>query len=307
MAVRPDFLGLEAFVAIAERGSFHKAAAHLGITQTALSHRMRKLETYLGITLLNRTTRSVSLTPDGLDVLPRARSLMLEARVLFDDLEQAGAVRNERIAIGCLPTLAVHVLPAALARFAADHPTITVRVFDNSADEIAERVQKGEAEFAITLLATNRWDLDVKPLAQEPFVLVCRADHPWADRKSIRWNEIENERLVRVSPQTGNRILIDDALGARSDRLTWASEVQHVATAVALVNAGVGLTIVPRGAIETATGSPVVAIALRNPGIKRTIGVVTRRGVPLSPLATELLSAIERRLANQRSATAIDD
>ena len=70
--MRLDILGLQAFLAIAERGSFHKAAAHLGITQTALSHRLRKFEDYLGVTLLQRTTRQVSLTPTGLELLPRA-------------------------------------------------------------------------------------------------------------------------------------------------------------------------------------------------------------------------------------------
>jgi DNA-binding transcriptional LysR family regulator len=74
--MRPDFLGLEAFVAIAERGSFNKAAAHLGITQTALSHRMRKMEGYLGIALFHRTTRQVALTPTGLELLPRAKALV---------------------------------------------------------------------------------------------------------------------------------------------------------------------------------------------------------------------------------------
>jgi DNA-binding transcriptional LysR family regulator len=83
MATRPDFLGLEAFVAVAERGSFRLAAAHLGITQTALSHRMRKLESYLGVSLLHRTTRRVSITPSGLSLLPRAKALIEDAQRTF--------------------------------------------------------------------------------------------------------------------------------------------------------------------------------------------------------------------------------
>jgi DNA-binding transcriptional LysR family regulator len=297
MATRPDFLGLEAFVAVAERGNFHAAAAHLGVTQTALSHRMRKLESYLGVSLLHRTTRRVSLTPSGLSLLPRAKALIEEARHTFAILSAEAAVRPDRVAIGCLPTLAIHFLPRVLEQFAADNPDIQVRIFDNSASEIAERVQKGDAEFGLTILGTNRWDLDTKPLVREPYVLVCHADHQLAKRHSVSWRQLAGENLIRISTQTGNRVLIDDALGALGETLHWRSEVQHVATAVALVSAGVGMTVVPRGTIDAVRLGNLVCVPLRNPGITRTLGIVTRHGVPLSPVARRLLGLIEREIA----------
>jgi DNA-binding transcriptional LysR family regulator len=297
MATRPDFLGLEAFVAVAERGSFRLAAAHLGITQTALSHRMRKLESYLGVSLLHRTTRRVSITPSGLSLLPRAKALIEDAQRTFADLSVEAAVRQERVAIGCLPTLAIHFLPQVLTQFAVDNPDIQVRIFDNSASEIAERVQKGDAEFGLTILATNRWDLDIKPLVREPYVLVCHAEHQLAKRRSVSWRQLAGENLIRISTQTGNRILIDDALGALGETLRWRSEVQHVTTAVALVSAGIGMTVVPRGTIDAVRPGNLACVPLRNPGITRTLGVVTRHGVPLSPVARRLLALIERQIA----------
>jgi DNA-binding transcriptional LysR family regulator len=297
MPIRPDFLGLQAFVAIAERGSFNKAAAHLGITQTALSHRIRKLEDYLGIALLHRTTRQVSLTPSGLELLPRASRLIAEAQGMFAELSADAAIRQERVAIGCLPTLAIHFLPEIIAKFAAKHPATLVRVFDNSASEIAERVQRGDAEFGLTILATSRWDLEMKPLVKEPYVLVCRASHPAARQKSVRWSDIQGERLIRISTQTGNRALIDDALGPATERLRWSSEVQHVATAVAMVAAGVGMTVVPRSTIAVVRAQNLACVPLRSPSVTRTLGVVTRRGVPLSVLGASLLKLIERSIA----------
>lgn len=300
MPLRPDLLGLEAFIAIAERGNFNKAAAHLGITQAALSHRMRKLEDYLGIALFHRTTRHVSLTPAGLELLPRAKRLIDDAHGMFAELGTAAAVRQERVGLGCPPTLAIHFLPNVLAEFSSRYPGTHVRVFDNSVSEIAERVQKGDADFGLTMLATNRWDLEVKPLVKEPYVLVCRADHSAARQKSIRWAEIEGERLIRISAQTGNRVLLDDMLGAASERLHWSAEVQHVATAVSLVAAGVGLTVVPRGAVDVVRVQNLACVPLRSPSIARTLGVVTRRGIPLTPMATKLLAMIERRVAPPR-------
>ncbi len=294
--MRLDFLGLEAFLAIAERGSFNKAAAHLGITQTALSHRMKKFEDHLGVTLLQRTTRSVMLAPAGLELLPRAKSLLDDAYRMFNELNAQSAARQERISIGCLPTIAIHFLPFVLKDFMAAHPGTEVHIFDQSAHEIAERVQKGEAEFGITILSTNRWDLDLQPLIKEPYVLVCPSDHPFAGRSSVRWQELQGHDLIRITTQTGHRFLIDDALGAASERLTWTCEVQHVASAVSLVAAGIGLTIVPRVAIDVVRVTNVAAVPLRSPSITRTLGVVTRRGVPMTPMGLKLLKIIERHL-----------
>jgi DNA-binding transcriptional LysR family regulator len=201
------------------------------------------------------------------------------------------------VAIGCLPTLAIHFLPGIIAKFSAKHPATLVRVFDNSASEIAERVQRGDAEFGLTILATSRWDLEMKPLVKEPYVLVCRANHPLARQRSVRWSDIQDERLIRISPQTGNRALIDDALGAATERLRWSSEVQHVATAVAMVAAGVGMTVVPRSTVAVVRTQNLACVPLRNPSVTRTLGVVTRRGVPLSVLGASLLKLIEQSLA----------
>src|SRR5688572_11851204 len=100
--MRVDFLGLQAFLSIAERGSFRHAAAHLGITQTALSHRIKKFEEQVQVTLLTRTTRQVALTPAGVSLLPRAQQLIEQAQHLFDELNSQAAARQENLAIGCL-------------------------------------------------------------------------------------------------------------------------------------------------------------------------------------------------------------
>jgi DNA-binding transcriptional LysR family regulator len=299
--MRLDFLGLEAFLAVAERGSFHRAAAHLSITQTALSHRIRKFEEDLREKLFIRTTRSVALTPAGLALLPKAKQLLGEARELFAELRGRAASRHESVAIGCLPTAAVHVLPPVIVEFARLYPGTAVRIFDNSAGEIAERVQKGEAEFGITILGTGRWDLEIKPLLKEPFMLICPAAHEFAGRRSVSWSELGGVPMIRVSAQTGNRTLIDDALGVRSDSIDWMYEVQHVASAVSLVAAGAGLTVLPRVSLDIAGLPKLAAVPLRNPSISRTLGAVTRRGIPLSAPAETLLALIAARLGKRKA------
>ncbi len=300
--MRLDFLGLQAFIAIAERGSFYRAAAHLGITQTALSHRMKKLEDGLGIKLLTRTTRHVSITPAGLALMPKAQELISSAIQLFEDLNSPACARPEKLAIGCLPTLAMHFLPAVLMEFRLLHPRMIVHIFDHSASEIAEHVQQGTVEFGITILSTNRWDLDLKPLVKEPYVLLCSIHHELASKNFVRWSDLEGQPLIRISSQTGNRILIDDALGSMRDRMSWMYEVQHVASAVALVASGAGLTIVPRVAIDLLRPAGVAAVRLRGPSVSRTLGAVTQRGVPLTAPAEQLLGIAEAHLKRRLQA-----
>jgi DNA-binding transcriptional LysR family regulator len=294
--MRLDLPGLEAFLSIAERGSFHAAAAHLNLSQTALSHRIRKLEEMVGVTLIARTTRSLSLTPAGVELLPKARRIVDDLNAAFEGLRIRSLRQDEEVAMGCLPTVAVTCLPRVLDRFRKLHPATVVRVHDNSASEIAEKVQSGDAAFGITIMAAGRWNLDMEPIVEEPFMLVCRRGLPLSDRASLTWAEIEALPLVRISAETGNRILIDDALGARRDRLDWRYEAQRVATAMSLVKSGIGYAIVPQLAHDIAGDGELSAIPLRAPDVTRTLGAVTRKGLSIDGAAAALLALMREAL-----------
>jgi DNA-binding transcriptional LysR family regulator len=294
--VRIDVLGLQAFVSIAERGSFHGAASHLNLSQTALSHRIRKLEESLATQLFMRTTRQVTLTAAGTTLLPRAKKLFAELGEAIGELRGAAVEREDRVVFGCLPTIAMECLPKIISDFARAHPGVQVKVLDNSATEIAERVQAGDAEFGVTIVAANRWDLELKPVAKEPFVLVCHRDLPIAANRSLTWSQIQDVPLVRISAETGNRILIDDALGARRETLSWRYEVQRVTTAVSLVRSGIGGAIVPQLAFDVVDADDVIAIALKAPTVTRTLGIVTRKGAPLNAPTRQLLRMVTTAL-----------
>jgi DNA-binding transcriptional LysR family regulator len=295
--MRIDFLGLHAFVAIAERGSFQHAAAHLNLSQTALSHRIRKLEEDLGVKLLARTTREVSLTQAGLNLLPKVKDTIESLAESLDQLRHEGRSRQAALAIGCLPTIASGRLPRALQRFQERHPDVVLRIHDNSATEIADLVEAGTVEFGITLVAAHRWDFDIEMLIKDPFTLVCPEGHPFASQTVMSWSDLAEEPLIRISSRAGNRIIIDDALGSRRETLCWRFEVQHIQTAIALVRAGVALTVVPRLSLDTVDERGLKLVPLRNPSITRQLGIVSKRGVPLSPLADELRKIIVQTFA----------
>jgi DNA-binding transcriptional LysR family regulator len=286
--MRIDFLGLEAFLSIAERGSFQRAAAHLNLSQTAISHRMRKLEDDLGLKLFARTTREVTLTRAGIDFLPKAQKALAELEQSFDELKQQGAKRRERLDIACLPVFAVNYLPPILSKFHKLQPRVQVRVFETPSAAIAELVQSGEVEFGLSVVKTNRWDLEVETISASPLALTCPSRHAFAKKRSIGWAQLRNLPLIRVGPKTAIRPMIDDALSAARMTLSWQYEVEHVETAVNLVEAGLGFAIVPSIDVALHRGRGLVAVPLRAPRLSCTYGLVTRRGIPLSPPAAKL-------------------
>ncbi len=294
--MRIDFLGIEAFLGIAERGSFHGAAERLNLSQAALSHRMRRLEDDLGVKLFTRTTRHVALTPAGLALLPKVRAMMDGLTGAYEGLREQGRARQMRVTIGCLPTIATYYMPPILKEFTQQFPDMSVYIRDNSVAQIAAMVDAGEAEFGITIVSAQRWDLETRPLMREPYVLLCPADHPLAARRQVSWSDFEGIPLIRISTQAANRAIIDDALGPRRDFMRWLYEVQHVSTAASMVASGIALTVVPRLAISATATQGLAAVPITNPSVARTVGVVTKRGNPLSPAGEALHALVTKRL-----------
>lgn len=296
--MRIDFLGLEAFAAIAERGSFNLAAAHLNLSQTALSHRIRKLELDLGSKLLSRTGREVVLTQAGVDLLPTVKTTLQKLSESLNAMRKVGNERQEHIAIGCLPTLATSYLPRAIAAFRIHHPDVRLQIQDMASDHINQLLELGAIAFGVNLVGTPRWDFDVELLTKDTFCLVCREDHRLAALDSVNWSDLVGEPLVRVGQQTGNRMILDDALGNRRETLTWLYEVQHLYTAVTLVRLGFAATVIPRLSLEGIDCQHLRVVALKNPSAARRIGILTKRGRPFHPLEDKLRQIIKSVLAD---------
>lgn len=298
--MRIDFLGLEAFLYIAETGSFQQAALKLNLSQTALTHRMRKLEEGLGLQLLVRTTRRISLTQAGIELLPKARRMMDELSQSLETLREAGRAHRMRLSIGCMPTVAEAYLPSTLARFAELYPDIQVTVLDRSAAEITQSVSRGDAIFGIALTSATTWDIEPVMLAKDPFVLLCPAAHPLAAAKSASWADLEGEKLIRMGVGSGVRSLIDTSLGSRSEGLNWHHEVLALNTAIAFAAKGLGLAVVPRLVLGNGRLPPgTVCLPLLNPAVTRPLGVIKKRDFPLPGAGQALLDLVIADLTAQ--------
>ncbi|GAB3666906.1 LysR family transcriptional regulator [Ramlibacter alkalitolerans] len=280
-----DFDGVQAFVAIAELGGFNKAARELHITQTALTRRIQKLEAYLGVRLLDRTTRAVELTVVGRDFLPQARSIVQEMTSAVERLKDMSQHGRGNLTVACIPTMASHVLPGIIREYARRHPRNQVRLLDGTSDQVRTAVLHGKAELGIALAGESQPELIETALFSDPLVFVCRTPHPLQERKTLSWNDMRGIELVRVSGLVATRVVMDYQLARHNVRLDAKYEVDHHATAVNLVAAGVGAAILPASTIREGDRPGIRKIPLTGPVVKRRVVLLRSRRGSLSPAA----------------------
>ena len=291
--MRVDYLGLEAFVAIADFGSFQRAAEALSLSQGALSHRLRKLENDLAAPLLLRSSREVSLSPLGQRLLPDARRLLKALQDTYASVHAGTRQSAERFSFACLPSIANAVLPEVIAILAEKRPTIAFEVIDIPVARIADTVRSGAAEFGVTIVSAELSDLRIRAIAEEDYFLFLRADHPLAAKGYVTLSDLENLTMARISSQSKNRQLIDTAFGQLRGNIHWRIEVQTAPLAMRLVDRGIATTILPKSSMTMAPAS-LTALPFKDIRLSRTIGLVSRRNAPLSDIAVETLGHIER-------------
>lgn len=289
-----DTLGVQAFIAVATRLNFRRAAAELHITQTALSRRLQTLEAYLGVRLIERTTRSVALTRTGADFLPRAQRLLMELETSLTDIRETGKAMRGSVTIACAPSIGVRYLPRVIQQYSMAYPENRITIHDHSSFGVAEAVLRREAEFGINVTGSHDAGLASLPLARDRFVLICRDDHPLAARKKVSWLQLQPHLLIFPGTLSANKLVLDLALTAERLRLRTYYEVQHSSTALGLVAEGVGAAVVPDLAVQKDAYPRIRVMPLVDPVVARSIALISLRGAHLSPAAQALYDMLVR-------------
>lgn len=295
--VNCELLDLRALIAVADGRSFHRAAHQLNLSQPALSRRIQKLESAVGATLIERTTRNVRLTPAGREVVPLVRRMLDEFDGSLVGLMADGERQAGRITLASVPSATVRFLPEVLQRFGEDYRNTRVRILDLSATECAEAVRTGEAEFGLSLPVSSDSDLSYEPLHDDPYGLICRKDDPFASMPNVAWSDLTEQRLITVHRASGNRTTLEAGLAAHGIHLTWFYEVTRLTSALALVDAGLGPSILPRLACAGPEARDLVWRPLGEPMIVRTIGLLKRPSAPISPAATRFVNLLKEAWA----------
>ncbi|WP_199052728.1 LysR family transcriptional regulator [Aquitalea sp. ASV15] len=285
---------LQAFIAVADKSSFKAAAEALYLSQPALSRRIDRLEQALQVRLLERTTRSVRLTGEGVHFLQHAQAVVEELEAAMHGLGQRQQLRCGMLTIASIPSVAQQLLPEVLAAFARAHPQHRLRVLDENAQEVLACVLDGRADLGINFVGGEDPGIDFLPLLTERYLLVVRRDHPLASRSRVRLQELAGEKLVSVSPHSSNRLLLDHQLAALAERPQIYYEANHLSGVYGMVLAGMGPVIVPELSLTQAQRHMLVGIEISEPALSRTLGLIQRKGSHNSPLMQQLIDQLRR-------------
>jgi DNA-binding transcriptional LysR family regulator len=248
----------------------------------------------LGLKLFDRTTRSVSLTPVGRDFLQQARAIVSDMTIAVERLKDLSQSGKGHFNLACVPTMASHMLPNLIRHYAKAQPDNRIRLLDASSHEVRESVLSGKAEMGIAINGEVHADLVETPLFDDPLMFICRDTHPLHAKKSVTWTDMRDAELIVVSGFMATRIFMDYQLAKRGIRLNGNYEVQHHATAINLVAAGVGCAILPSSTLLEGDRPHIRKIPLIGPVVQRKVALIQRKNVSLSPAAQAFFDIVQQ-------------
>ena len=280
------------FTTVARTGSFAEAAIQLHLSQPALSVAMKNLEQSLGGKLLARTTRSVTLTPEGKAFYPVARRLLSEWEQSMQDVRNHFALGRGKLDIAAMPTYTTNFLPKILAEFHSQYPNIHITVHDVIAENVVQMVREERSELGITFAPEDAPDLHFQPLYQDRFVAILPFKHPLLEKQTLKWIDLLACPHLSLQRPAGTRKLIDQALQEKGLLLTPAFESHQLVSIGRMVNEGLGLSVVPSTSRAQMEEMGLQCRAISAPVITYQVGIVTRPQQALSAAALAMQQLI---------------
>jgi LysR family transcriptional regulator, hydrogen peroxide-inducible genes activator len=266
---------LRYFCAVARHGTFTRASEAEHVAQPSLSQQVLKLEGELGARLFDRLPRSAKLTVFGKAFLPKAERILRELDEAKTELLEMSGNENGEVVVGIIPTIAAYLLPKLLNGFAARHPLITVKIFEDITPALVQRLHDGSIDLAIAALPIAGIELAGEELFEEKFYAVLPEKHRRASRASISLAELNREPFLLLKE---GHCFRDSLIAAcNKSRMTPSVifESGQFATILAMVSAGMGVSAVPAMAVKPQPGCKFIPIKGKHG--TRKVGIVTSR------------------------------
>ncbi|MEU5613001.1 LysR family transcriptional regulator [Streptomyces sparsogenes] len=286
----PTLRQLEYLVTVVDTGSFTRAAEQLHVTQPALSHQMRALESAVGGPLLERLPRSVRLTPMGRAVLPHARAALAEAERLHTVARRTAGLEEGELEVAVIYSISLGILPPVLRAWHRLHPGVRIRLREYPhADKLQAAMAAGRADLAIGPTPTA-WEGPIRELGTEEFVIVLSADDPTADHPTgaVALSRLADRAWVHYAPDNGLADLLDQVCAQAGFTPHAAIRAEQTSAAPLLAAAGLGPALVPANIVP----AHFDGVLLRpDPPVRRALTAYTRtRPDPLTVAFADLLA-----------------
>ena len=287
---------LQVFLSVAETRNFSRTGDQVGLTQPAVSRSITELEAQLGLQLVNRTTREVELTDAGQSLATRLPRVLDDLDATLLDVAGMATSRRGRVRVASSPTLSANLMPECIALCHQLHPGMELMLHDRVQNDTLASVLSGEVDFGVVIDPEEREALTCETILAEPFLLACPLNHRLAGKRDVSWNDLNGESLVLLDHASGSRRLIDDVLAKLGVQCTVAQEVGHTTTIFRMIEAGLGVAVIPKMALPP-QGLNRLSVRQLTPRMVRHVMLVHRRNRALSPLAQTAWQLIREQAA----------
>ncbi|MDT6986688.1 LysR substrate-binding domain-containing protein [Streptomyces lusitanus] len=296
---QPSLAQLRAFAAVAEHLHFRDAAAALGMSQPALSGALSALEETLGVTLVERTTRRVLLTPAGEQLAARAKSVLTEVGALMEEADALRAPFTGVLRLGVIPTVAPYLLPTVLRLVHDRYPRLDLQVHEEHTASLLDGLAAGRLDLLLLAVPLGVAGVTELPLFDEDFVLVTPPGHRLGGRDGIPRTVLRELNLLLLDE---GHCLRDQALDicreAGSAGVAATTTAAGLSTLVQLVAGGLGVTLLPRTAVEveTSRADRLLTARFADPAPKRRIALAMRTGAARATEYGQLAAALREAM-----------
>ncbi len=281
-------------VEVVRQGGFRRAAATLHVAQPAISHQVRRLETELGVTLVERGRGGVTPTPAGRAFLERAERVLAEVDAARSDMLAHAGVLSGSVRVGAWHSSAPDV-PGLVRDFAQRHPGVEILLREHTAAAMLQMLRDGDLDVAVVILAEvlDLTDIRVEPVLTEPLVVAGAPDGPLAGRRRVRLGDLADVPFVMFPAGSAMRGIVEEACARAGFRPRIVVEAMGFTAARALAARGLGVALLPRSL--PAEPGPAVSAAALTPPLARTSALAWRERGALSPAAARFLETARAR------------
>jgi DNA-binding transcriptional LysR family regulator len=298
---------LKVFLGVASSASFTKTAQRLHLSQAALSAIIRELETQLQCRLLNRTTRTVSLTEAGRSFFPVATHIVETIENSALELGKIGREEQRVLRIGVTPHIAVSLMPAVLKRYAALAPSVRVEMTDSAPGDLLQLVEAEDLDAAFGSFFAKASGIDRVPIFPTRLVVVSplAEDTGWPDfrKDAVAWQALQNVPLITFPEDNPIQRLIEENLTREGVVTGKRIGVGHFETAIAMAEAGFGVAIIP-SLSEAICQRFRVRLSVIDPVVEFAFYCITRAGRGDSATITQFSDAFKQTVQDFESGAA---
>ncbi len=295
-----EYKDLHLFIEVVRRGGFTEAARACTVSQSAVSKAVKALESECGFTLLERDSRHRRrLSQAGELVYRRALRMMLEIQSLHEELDDLRGLRRGTLRLG-LPRVGAGPLFAhSLATYRQRYPGIALDLTEHGSQRLLEAVGSGEVEIAATI-ARHAGGMASELVDSQPLVVLIRRDHPLAARRVLALRDLAQEPFLLLTPDFALNQIVADALTRANIQPHTATRSTQADFLIDLVEAGMGVTLLPELVLDNHPLADVVAVPLAE-HLEWGIHLVWREGAHLSPAAQAWIDVVRERVGLDRN------